>query len=156
MVRSLYLYLLALSASGIAVPAFSQDTEPLSAGSYRIEGKCSRSFYLGAKRSPECDHFLGIRVVDPAKPMIIFPLKNEDQAWFFVTSKRETASSGHAVYSVEKLYDQALNAEFSYPAGECEMSPGPTVRCTVWKDAKRTVLARELIFSGSGNWVHAK
>jgi hypothetical protein len=32
-----------------------------------------------------------------------------------------------------QVYDKALNAEFAYPAGECEIGAGPGVRCTVWK-----------------------
>lgn len=155
MLRRLFQYLIVLSAASVAMPTFSQDSGPFSVGTYRVEGTCSRTFYLGVETLPQCDHFLGIRVTDPAKPLIIFPLKSGGLAWFFVTSKLVAASGNHAVYSVEKLYDQELNAEFPYPAGECEITDGPTVRCSVWKDAKRTVLARELVFSGSGNWMHA-
>lgn len=147
--------LVALSVACATTSVVAQDMDPLSVGSYRIEGACSRSFYLGAA-SPECDRYLGIAVENPSKPMIIFPLRNGGQGWFFVTSGQVSANSDRTIYQVEKLYDQALNAEFSYPAGECEITSGPTVRCALWKDAERTVLARELVFSGSGKWMHTK
>lgn len=136
--------------------AFGQNAGQLPSGNYRLEGECSRTLYLGAEVAPECDHFLGIKVDVSDKPMFIFPLKNGARAWFFVASQQESSSKDRTVYAVEKLYDQALNVEFSYPAGECEVNTGPIVRCTVWKDPERTVKARELVFSGSGNWARAK
>lgn len=145
-----------LSAITVATPVLGQSTGQLAVGSYRIEGKCSHTFYLGAESAPECEEYSGIRVQTPERPMFIFPLKNGRQGWFFVASGQTLSSSDRAVYAVDKLYDQALNAEFSYPAGEYEISTGPTVRCTVWKNPERTLMARELVFLGSGNWMRGK
>lgn len=140
--------------TAFSVPALAQGV--LSPGTYRVVGGCSQTFMKGAKSPPVCDHFVGIDVKDPVKPMFIFPLMNGDQAWFFVTVAPATGSSDRAVYKVEKLYDEALGAEFFYPSGECEITSGPSIRCSVWKDKDRTDLARQVVFSGSGQWVHQK
>jgi hypothetical protein len=88
--------------------------------------------------------------------MFIFPLKDRAEAWFFVTSGLVPSKQGRLLFTVEKLYDQALNAEFPYPAGECEITTGPTIRCTVWKNGERTIVARELVFSSKGKWQHQR
>lgn len=140
-----------------AIPTVAQSLPGL--GTYRVEGECSKTFYRGSKASPTCDHYVGIEVKDPLKPMFIFPLLNGGQGWFFVTAAQpnsEGSAANATVYKIEKLYDQALNAEFFYQAGECQVTPGPTIRCTVWKDKDRTELARELVFAGSGQWFHQK
>lgn len=62
-----------------------------------------------------CDHFVGIDAKDPAKPMFIFPLMNADLGWFFVTAAPAAGANDRAIYQVEKVYDEALNAEFFYP-----------------------------------------
>jgi hypothetical protein len=143
-----------LAIALIAIPSYAQDY--LSRGTYRFEGTCSKTFYKGAAASPACDHFVGVNASEPAKPMFIFPLMNGGQAWFFVTSALISSDGERATYAVNKVYDQALGAEFSYPAGECQMGPGPILRCSVWKDKDRTELARELVFVGSGQWHHRK
>jgi hypothetical protein len=135
-------------------PALAQG--PLSPGTYRVEGGCSQTFLKGAKMLPVCDHFLGVDAKDSVKPMFIFPLMNGDGAWFFVTAASVSGTSDRAVYQVEKVYDEALGAEFFYPSGECEITSGPSIRCSVWKDKDRTDLARQLVFSGSGQWLHQK
>lgn len=126
----------------------------MAAGNYRLEGQCSRAFYLGAAAAPQCGNFMGVKVQAQGGPQFIFPLNNGGRAWFFVTSGRAESVPDRAVYTVEKVYDQALNAEFSYPAGECEILPGPSVRCSVWKDPERNTLGRELTFSGTGPWLY--
>ena len=146
----------AIASACAAQPAFSDNAGLLAAGHYRVEGACTQTFYLGASARPQCDHYLGIRADDPARPIFIFPLTDGGGAWFFVTSGQHAVHGGHLVYTVEKLYDKALNAEFAYPAGECEIGAGPSVRCTVWKDEARSTTARELIFTGSGNWMRTR
>jgi hypothetical protein len=140
--------------SAVSIPALAQGS--LSTGTYRIEGGCSQTFMKGAKASPVCDHFVGIDAKDPSKPMFIFPLLNDDKAWFFVTVAPTTTASDRLVYKVEKLYDEALGAEFFYSSGECEITSGPSIQCSVWKDKDRTELARQLVFAGSGQWLHKK
>ncbi|QBJ79952.1 hypothetical protein DKK66_18900 [Aquitalea sp. USM4] len=139
-----------------AGPAVADNSGMLAAGHYRVEGACSQTFYLGAKARPQCDHYLGISADDPARPIFIFPLTDGGGAWFFVTTGQHAGSSGRTSYTVGKVYDKALNAEFAYPAGECEMTAGPGVRCTVWKDESRSTPARELIFTGTGNWMRTR
>ncbi|WP_143133533.1 hypothetical protein [Pseudoduganella namucuonensis] len=156
MIYRFNLLLVVIAFAGATSTAFAQDPVAFAIGTYRIEGACVRTFHLGADAMPECDRYLGIKVDDASKPMFIFPLRKGGEAWFFVTSVKVNSNKERAVYSVEKLYDQTLNAEFPYPAGECEIISGPTVRCTVWKDGGRTVIARELIFSGLGTWQHQK
>jgi len=136
------------------VPALAQVN--LSSGTYRVEGSCSKTFMKGARTPPVCDHFVGIDAKNPVKPMFIFPLMDADQGWFFVTAASTPATSDRAIYPVEKVYDGALGAEFFYPSGECEITPGPSIQCAVWKDKDRTDLARQVIFSGSGQWFHQK
>lgn len=138
----------------LSVPALAQVA--LSPGTYRVEGSCSETFMKGAKTAPVCDHFVGIDAKDPAKPMFIFPLMNAARGWFFVTTVSTAATSNPAIYSVEKVYDEGLGAEFFYPSGECAISIGSSIRCSVWKDKDRTDLARQVVFSGSGQWLHQK
>jgi hypothetical protein len=126
----------------------------LSLGTYRAEGKCTKVVYLGSITVPSCDHFMGVQVDISTKPMFIFPFTSGGKSWFFVTSGQSSANDGRSVYKIEKLYDAALNAEFSYPSGECEITTGPTVHCSVWKDESRTMVAREVVFTGSGQWLH--
>lgn len=137
-----------------SVLAHAQDEKALSNGSYRLQGKCESSFYLGAMTAPQCQSYMGISVEAPNSPMFIFPLANG--AWFFVTNGRIDDSKDQTTYRVSKLYDESLKAEFAYPEGECTVSPGPKVSCRVWKDGERKVLARELSFSGSGEWAFSK
>lgn len=148
--------LLAALAGTLPCTAQAQAQAPsrMAAGNYRLEGQCSRTFYLGAATAPQCSPFLGVKVGAQGGPQFIFALKDGGRAWFFVTSGRVQGAPDRALYTVEKVYDQALNAEFSYPAGECEILPGPSVRCSVWKDAERNTLGRELVFSGSGPWLY--
>jgi hypothetical protein len=140
--------------AAFSVPALAQGV--LNPGTYRIEGECSQTFMKEAKTLPVCDHFIGIDAKDPVKPMFIFPLMNGDQAWFFVTMGPATGSSDRTVYKVEKLYDERLGSEFFYPSGECEITSEPTIRCSVWKDKDRAELARQVVFLGSGQWLHQK
>lgn len=126
----------------------------LSLGTYRIEGECSRRFADGAKTPPECAHFMGITVKNVEKPMFLFALVNEGKTWAFTTKAQVVSENARAVYTVEKFYDMAADLEYSYPSGECEIAAGPTVRCSVWEGKDRTRLARELVFVGSGGWVH--
>jgi hypothetical protein len=140
--------------TALSVPALAQGS--LSPGTYRVEGGCSQTFMKGAKTPPVCDHFVGIDAKDPAKPMFIFPLRDADRGWFFVTAAPTAVASDRAIYQVEKVYDEALGGEFFYPSGECEITSGPSIRCSVWKDKDRTDLARQVVFSGSGQWMHQK
>lgn len=144
-----------LSTLIFSTPAMADEKFSLAKGAYRLEGKCERTFYLGASTAPKCASHMGITVKDPAAPMFIFPL--QDGAWFFVASNPiETTGTSSARYALSKLFDESLGAEFRYPAGECEITDGPKVRCTVWKDKERTTIARELSFSGSGNWLFSR
>lgn len=140
--------------AALSVPALAQVT--LTSGTYRVQGTCSKTFMKGAKTSPVCGNFVGIDAKDPAKPMFIFPLMDSDRGWFFVTATSTAAKSDRAIYPVEKVYDEALGAEFFYPSGECEITPGSSIRCSVWKDKDRTDLARQVVFFGSGQWLHQK
>lgn len=139
----------------ITFPSHGQGKFSLSKGAYRMEGKCARTFYLGASSQPACQSYMGISTTDPALPMFIFPL--EGTTWFFVSSGliKVSEDNSAATYAISKLFDQALGAEFRYAEGECELSmrgSAPVVRCTVWKDKERTTVARELLFASSGMW----
>lgn len=151
-------FLISLLSVVVTLPAYAhaQDLKSLSLGTYRAEGKCAKVVSLGSATAPSCDHFMGVQVELSTKPMFIFPFTGREESWFFVTSEQSSANDGRSVYKIEKLYDAALNAEFSYPAGECEITTGPTVHCTVWKDGTRTTVAREIVFTSSGQWLHQK
>jgi hypothetical protein len=136
--------------AGQQFPALAQGL--LSLGTYRIEGRCSRILPEGSKTLPDCAHHMGIAVRDAAKPTFLLSFVNDGKAWAFITKAQVASGSNRAVYTVEKFYDMAGNLEFAYPSGECEITPGPTVRCAVWEDKDRTRLARELVFAGSGEW----
>lgn len=144
------------AATAFVGTAAAQELPSLSVGHYRLDGSCSKTVYLGSESPPACDGYLGLKVENPSKPMFIFPLKRGAEAWFFVTSGVTISNKERVIYAVEKLYDRALNAEFTYPAGECEITAGPTVRCTLWKNTERTVVGRELVFSSNGRWLHQK
>lgn len=147
--------LLVLSASfACAAEKFS-----LSKGTYRMEGKCEKTFYLGANVPPVCQSFVGITADNPDLPMFVFPF--EANAWFFVSSGlvKIPEDNSVATYKISKLFDKASGAEFHYEEGECELSmksSKPAIRCTVWKDKERTTIARELVFRGSGVWQFSK
>lgn len=128
----------------------------LSLGTYRIDGECSRRFLDETKTPPECAHFMAITVENVAKPVFIFTLVNDGKAWAFFTKAQVVSENTRAVYTVEKFYDMAADLEYHYPSGECEIASGPTVRCAVWERRDRTTLARELVFVGSGGWVHQR
>jgi len=143
-----------MGTTTLTAQAQAQAPARMAAGSYRLEGQCSRAFYLGVVAPPQCGTFMGVKVEAKGGPQFIFPLKDGGRAWFFVTSGRVEGTADRTLYTVEKVYDQALNAEFSYPAGECEILPGPSVRCSVWKDTERNTLGRELVFTGAGPWLY--
>lgn len=136
------------------LPAKAQEVKTLNKGSYRLQGACEKTFYLDAASQPECKTYMGIKVDNPKAPMFIFPLSNG--AWFFVATGIIDSSKEKVTYGVNKLYDESLNAEFPYPAGECTVSTGPKVLCSVWKDRDKKSLAREILFTGSGNWMFSR
>lgn len=151
-------YLLSLMAIGATISTtngWAEEKLKLAKGTYRVEGKCERAFYLGASTAPKCASYMGITVKNPDTPMFVFPL--QEGAWFFVSSGPVDSNGKFSTaYGVSKIFDESLGAEFSYPAGECEITQGQTVHCTVWKDKERTVIARELSFSSSGTWIFSR
>jgi hypothetical protein len=156
MQRKCFLISLLSVVCTLPASAHAQDVKTLSLGTYRAEGKCAKVVSLGSAVAPSCDHFMGVQVELTTKPMFIFPFTSGEKSWFFVASGQSSADDGRSVYKIEKLYDAALNAEFSYPAGECEITTGPTVHCTVWKDESRITVAKEIVFASSGQWLHQK
>jgi hypothetical protein len=151
--------LFGISLVAVVQLSVANDKFALSRGTYRIEGTCERTVFLGADATPICKSFAGIDAKNPDAPIFIFPL--EGSAWFFVSSGMVAVSADNAVatYKIYKLFDQMLNAEFSYNNGECEFSmkdTAPAIRCTLWKGNEKSTIAREISFVGSGTWQFSK
>lgn len=138
-----------------------QSPARLSAGTYKFAGRCTKMAALAQDLTSDCGAYLGIIAKDPERPLFIIPLRDGKSAWEYqVTSPGVLSDDGKVMtYTSISMIDLAksVGASRIYSgAGECVNSVrigDPLLRCTMWRDPKRSEVIREVIFEGNGNWI---
>ena len=138
-------------------PAPKLHSARLSSGGYRFAGRCTKMVISKDDMTSHCGNFLGIVAKNPDLPLFIFPLSDHQSAWEYQIATPGVLSGDEATvtYSISSMIDMRARQEYFYP-GECVLSvrPGePLLHCTMWLDATKAEIAREVIFEGNGQWV---
>jgi hypothetical protein len=133
----------------------------LSSGTYKFAGRCAKMTVFTQDLTSDCGTYLGIVAKDPDRPLFIIPRRDSRSAWQYqVTTPGVLSEDGKVMtYKISSMIDMAASLEASreylYP-GECVNSVRigePLLRCTMWRDEKRTEVTREVVFEGNGNWL---
>jgi hypothetical protein len=131
---------------------------PLSKGSYRLAGECTKLTFLEMDITAECLNYVGILAANPDRPEFLFPRKDSG-AWIFKTSSSAHVSDGGvATYKVESVTDITAKRISRYN-GECVLTPSGAmqgIHCTLWNDQARQTVVREAVFSANGSWLFEK
>ena len=138
-------------------PTSKPSSARLSSGGYRFAGRCAKMVISKDDMTSSCGNFLGIVAKNPELPLFIVPLSDHSTAWEYQITTPGVLSDDEATvtYSISSMIDMRARQEYFYP-GECVMSvrPGePLLHCTMWRDATRAEITREVIFEGNGQWV---
>ena len=152
----------AVIASNLAAATSDGSSEvehfPLSKGSYRLAGECTKLTFLEMDITVECLNYVGILAADPDRPEFLFPRK-DNAAWIFKTSSSAIVSGDSvATYKVESITDVTAKRISRY-IGECILTASGAkqgVHCTLWKEEARQTIVREAIFSANGSWIFGK
>ena len=134
----------------------------LSSGIYKFAGRCAKMTVSTQDLTSDCGTYIGIVAKDPDRPLFIIPRREGKSAWEYkVTTAGVLSEDGKAMtYEISSMIDLVgsppeASREYFDPA-ECINSVRigePLLRCTTWRDEKRTEVTREVVFEGNGNWV---